>query len=147
MTIPNMKPVATYSMQTVEQANLEVVKSLLAAIARGSLIDVKEILTRDVKFTFPGRNALSGEYKGIDASLALLGKIFRWNGGSTRIRLHDVLANEQHGVLLYTVTAQHEGRSIRYRYIDVYHFRDGEICEIWGSIADDARAFDEFYSE
>jgi ketosteroid isomerase-like protein len=134
-------------MQSVEQANLELVKALLAAFARGDLPAVREILTRDVRFHFPGRNSLSGEYKGVDASLGLLGRIFKWNAGSTRIRLHDVLANEQHGVLMYTVTAQHGERSIRYRYMDVYHFRDGQICEVWGYPADDPVAFNEYYSD
>jgi len=134
-------------MQTVEQANLELVKLLLAVLARGGQSELRSMLTADVRFHFPGNNSLSGEYKGLEAALGLLARISKWNAGSTRIRLHDVLANEQHGVLLYTVTAQHEGRSVRYRYIDLYHFREGQINEVWGYPADDARAFDEFYSE
>ncbi len=61
--------------------------------------------------------------------------------------MSDVLANEQHGVLLYTVTASHGERSIKYRYMDLYHFREGQIPEVWGYPADKGRAFDEFYSE
>jgi ketosteroid isomerase-like protein len=136
-----------FEMQTVEQDNLELIKSLLAALAAGNHSELRNMLTPDVRFHFPGHNSLSGEYKGLDAALGLLGRIFKWNAGSTRIRLHDVLANEQHGVLLYTVTAQHEDRSIRYRYMDLYHFREGQISEVFGYPADDARAFDEFYSE
>ncbi|MEO8456892.1 MAG: nuclear transport factor 2 family protein [Chloroflexota bacterium] len=141
------RPTVTFEMQTVEQANLDLVKSLLAAFSNGNVLGIRGILTPDVKFRFPGYNALSGEFKGIDAALGLLSRIFQWNGGSTRIRLHDVLANEQHGVLLYTVTARHGDRTIRYKYMDLYHFRDGQISEVWGVAADDARAFDEFYSE
>jgi uncharacterized protein len=134
-------------MQSVEQANLELIKSLLSAFAQGNVSHVREILTPDVRFHFPGHNTLAGDYKGIDAALGLLGRIFRWNAGSTRIHMHDVLANETHGVLLYTVTAQHEDRSIHYRYIDLYHFRDGRINEVFGHPADDPRAFDEYYSD
>jgi uncharacterized protein len=141
------RPRVAFEMQSVEQSNLELVKSLLAAFSQGSVLDIREILTPDVKFHFPGYNALSGEFKGIDAALGLLSRIFQWNSGSTRIRMHDVLANETHGVLLYTVTARHQDRSIRYKYMDLYHFRDGRISEVWGSPSDDHRAFDEFYSE
>jgi hypothetical protein len=136
-----------FRIDTVEQANLELIKSLLAAFAQGSLSGVRDLLTPDVKFHFPGDNSLSGEYKGLDESIALLARVFQWTAGSTRIRLHDVLANEQHGVLMYTVTARHGEKSIRYRYMDVYHFRDGQICEVWGYPADNVRGFDEFYSD
>src|SRR5258708_29595693 len=134
-------------MLNVEQAHLELIKSLLSEFAGDNLDGVRALLTPDVKFHFPGDNSLSGEYLGVDASLRLLDQITQWTGGTTRVRLHDVLANEQHGILLYTVTAQHGERSISYRYIDLYHFREGQISEVWGYPADDARAFDEFYSE
>ena len=134
-------------MLDVEQAHLELIKSLLSEFAGGNLDGARALLAPDVKFHFPGDNSLSGEYKGVDASLRLLDRITQWTGGTTRVRLHDVLANEQHGVLLYTVTAQHGERSIKYRYVDLYHFRDGQICEVWGYPADNAPAFDEFYSE
>src|SRR5713101_4928680 len=136
---------STRHMLNVEQAHLELIKSLLREFAEGNLDGVRALLTLDVKFHFPGNNSLSGEYKGVDASLRLLDRITQWTGGTTRVRLHDVLANEQHGILLYAVKAQHGDRSIRYRYIDLYHFREGQISEVWGYPADDARAFDEFY--
>ena len=134
-------------MLNLEQAHLELIKSLLSEFAGDNLDGVRAPLTPDVKLHFPGNNSLSGEYRGVDASLRLLDRITQWTGGTTRVRLHDVLANEQHGILLYTVTAEHGDRSIRYRYIDLYHFREGQISEVWGYPADDARAFDEFYSE
>jgi hypothetical protein len=63
------------------------------------------------------------------------------------VRLHDVLADEQHGILLCTVAGHHDERSIRYRYRDVHYFREGQISEVWSYPTDNARAFDEFYSE
>ena len=129
-------------MLDVEQAHLELIKSLLSEFAGGNLDGVRALLAPDVKFHFPGDNSLAGEYKGVDASLGLLDRINQWTGGTTRVRLHDVLANEQHGV-----TAQDGERSIKYRYVDLYHFREGQISEVWGYPADNALAFDEFYSE
>jgi hypothetical protein len=31
--------------------------------------------------------------------------------------------------------------------MDLFHFRDGQISEIWGYPADDPAAFDAFYTE
>jgi ketosteroid isomerase-like protein len=133
-------------VQTIESEHLELVKALLAAFVRGDIARVRTLLTDDVCFRFPGRNQFSGEYKGIDNALSLLAKVAAWTGGKAQIRMHDVLANEQHGVLLYTVTAQHGDRKIAYRYADVYHFRQGRISEVWGMLQD-APDFDAFYSE
>jgi ketosteroid isomerase-like protein len=133
-------------MQTVEQANLELVESLLSAFATGDQAAVHDLLTADVRFHFPGRNTLAGEYKGVDQCLSLLARISEWTGQSTRVRLHDAMANEQHGVLLYTVTASRGDTAITYRYMDIYHFAEGRISEVWGHVVDDIREFDRFYS-
>jgi uncharacterized protein len=132
-------------VQSIETENLHLVKSLLAAFSTGDWPAIRSIFADNVTFHFPGDNAFSGDYKGREQSLEMLARISAWTEGSLRVKLHDVLANEQHGVLLYTVSAKHGEKSLTYRYIDIYHFRDGEISEVWGS-ALDAPAFDDFYS-
>jgi len=134
-------------LQSIEQANLDLMKGLLSAFATRSFSDVGRIISADVELHFPGRNKFSGAYKGISEAVRLLALISQWLGDETRVQVHDVLANEQHGVMLYVVTARHEDRSITYRYVDVYHFRDGCITEIWGQCVDDPAAFDAFYSD
>jgi len=134
-------------MQTLEQTHLELIKSLLSAFSRGDIEAVRNLLSEDVRLHFPGNNALSGEYRGRDRALEALARSMQWTGGTTRVQMHDVLANETHGVLLYNVRARRGDRSIEYRYIDLYHFREGQICEIYGYPAEDPAAFDAFYSE
>jgi hypothetical protein len=53
-------------------------------------------------------------------------------GEKLRVRLHDVLANRTHGVVIYDVKAERDGKEITYSHLDVYHFRDGLISEITG---------------
>ena len=103
--------------------------------------------TRELRDAYTGSIRLISTVSGGGVGAMYFSEKYDENGKVDHDRLHDVLANEQHGVLLYTVTAQHEDRSIRYRYIDLYHFREGQISEVFGYPADDARAFDEFYSE
>jgi ketosteroid isomerase-like protein len=133
-------------LQSIETENLELVKRLLTAFVRGDVQAIRRKLTSDVIFHFPGNNQFSGDYKGIDEALSLLARVYQWTGGSGRIHMHDVLANEQHGVLMYTVSARHKDREITYRYINLYHFQNGQICEVWG-VPQDAPGFDAFYSE
>ncbi len=133
-------------MQSLETERLELVKALLAAFSQGDVERIRSLLTDDVVFHFPGQNNFSGNYKGKDAALGLLLRVNEWTGGKTRIRLHDVLANDQHGVLLYTVTSSHGDREISYRYINLYHFRESQISEVWG-VVQDCPEFDDFYSD
>ena len=132
-------------MQSIETENLQLIKTLLTGFATGDWPSIRASLAQNVVFHFPGRNAFSGDYKGREQSLEMLARIAAWTEGSLRVKLHDVLANEQHGVLLYTVSAKHGDKAISYRYIDIYHFRDGQIIEVWGSTVD-SPDFDDFYS-
>ena len=133
-------------MQSIETEHLELIKSLLGAFLRNDIPAIRRCLSNDVTMHFPGDNQFSGDYKGIDDSLMLLVKVAAWTGGKMKIRMHDVLANEQHGVLMYTVTAMRGERNIHYKYLNLYHFREGRICEIWG-VVQDCPEFDSFYSE
>ena len=133
-------------MQTIEADHMSLIKDLLAALSTGKPADAILLFTPNVVMNVPGRNSFAGAYRGRDEVVKLLVRLREWTGGSMRVRLHDVLANEQHGVVMYTVNATHQDRSIEYTYVDLYHFRDGQISEVWGT-APDLYAFDDFYSE
>jgi ketosteroid isomerase-like protein len=134
-------------VQSAEEVHLGLIKSLLRAFATMDIPAVQGLMTEDVRFHFPGNNAFSGEYKGREQAMRLLARAIAWTRATTRVQIHDALANEQHGLLLYTVTARRGDKSITYRYMDVYHFREGRISEVWGYAADNQAEFDAFYSE
>ncbi len=51
--------------------------------------------------------------------------------GSFHLDLHSVLADDEHGVALVTVSASRGGRSIKVNAVDVMHLRDGKVTEVW----------------
>jgi uncharacterized protein len=132
-------------VQSIETENLQLIKALLTGFATRDWPAIRDTLAQNVVFHFPGGNSFSGDYKGREQSLEMLARVTEWTEGSMRVKLHDVLANEQHGVVMYTVSAKHEDKAISYRYIDIYHIRDGQIIEVWGSTVDSSD-FDDFYS-
>src|SRR5258705_8531245 len=71
-----------------------------------------EFLTQDVVWHSPGSNPYSGDHKGIDEVLANFGKTMEVTGGTLRVELHDVLANDEHGVALATVRGEAHGERI-----------------------------------
>lgn len=79
----------------------------------------------------PGQNQTSGDHKGVDAVIANFGKSFELSGGTFSVEVHDCLANDEHGVVLGTVRAQRDGKSLESTYTHVVHLRNGKVSESW----------------
>jgi hypothetical protein len=64
---------------------------------------------------------LSGDYKGKDAIFGFFTKIMQETDGTFRLEVHDILASDDHGVVLVRQTAQRNGKSWDSRAIHVTH--------------------------
>ena len=53
-------------------------------------------------------------------------------------KLHDVLANDDHVVVMLKVHAERQGRTLDYDIVEVYHVQDGKIVERWALSQDTA---------
>ncbi len=60
-------------------------------------------------------------------------------------KMHDVVANDDHTVVLAEATATRGGRTLNYRVAEIYHVRDGKITERW-AFSDDTAAITEFFA-
>ncbi len=61
-----------------------------------------------------------------------------------KIEVHDILANDTHGVALVTRMAERDGRSFEMNEVHVFHISDGKVTEYWG-FEEDQRRSDEFF--
>jgi hypothetical protein len=59
--------------------------------------------------------------------------------------MHDVLASDDHAVVLVNATATRGGRTFNYRTAEVYHIRNGQIAERW-AFSDDTAAIAAFFA-
>ena len=84
-------------------------------------------------------------HRGRDAVFAIFAKTTQLSGGTFKIELHDVLANDQHAVALTRGTASRQGKQLNSLDTDVYHMSNGKVTEFW-SFAEDQRLTDEFWS-
>ena len=66
-------------------------------------------------------------------------------GGTLKIDLHDVIANDEHAVALVTMSAERDGKSMAMNAVHIFHTEGDKVKEFWGFNEDDRRA-DEFYS-
>ena len=127
--------------------NEVLLREAFAAFTRG---DIEALQTKDfaedIRYHIAGRSLIAGDYEGVGEVLGLFGRLFELSGGTLRLELHDVVANDEHGVALFTVHAEREGKQLADNEILIAHpTPDGKAAEIWTQ-STDTYASDEFWS-
>ena len=57
---------------------------------------------------------------------------------------HDVIANDDHTIMLGTAHATKDGRTFDYKVAEIYHMKDGKITARW-AFSDDTAAINDFF--
>ncbi len=89
-----------------------------------------------------GAGPLRGDYRGRDEVFGFFGRLLEETGGTFRLDVHDVLANDEHAVALCTLSASRGGKSVEVPVANVSHLRDGKVTEFWDSTADPQASID-----
>jgi ketosteroid isomerase-like protein len=125
--------------------NEELFRKGYEAFQRGDLDTIRDLFADDIVWHVGGRSQLAGDYRGKDEVLGWLGKNVELTGGTFRVDVHDILANDEHGVAITTVSAEREGKKLEdARGVQVIHIRDGKVSESW-LLAEDSYTNDEFW--
>ncbi|HEV1997352.1 MAG TPA: nuclear transport factor 2 family protein [Candidatus Dormibacteraeota bacterium] len=102
------------------------------AFGRGDLDAIRSLFAEDIVWHVGGNSSLTGDYKGIDAVFEFFGKLFTETAGTFKNEVHDILANDKHGVALITQSAERNGKSITSNAVHVLHYNDqGQTTESW----------------
>lgn len=129
---------------TMTHPNEELLRREFDATVAGDMAALIECYADDQVFHYPGKNPAAGEYRGRDGFTKFLGKIGELGVTVTR-ELHDVVANDEHGIQLISVHGDRTGKKLTWRGVAVMHVRDGKIAETWVHV-DDQDALDRFLS-
>jgi len=125
--------------------SVELLQRAYEAFAKGDLATLREVASEEGVWHVPGSGPLAGEYRGWDEVVTLFTRSAQMTGGTERIEVHDILANDEHGVALTRYTASREGKQLDMRIVNVFHVKDGKITEVW-DFMEDLRVYDEFWS-
>jgi len=128
-----------------EHPNVELLRNGYNAYSTGDMAVLTELFADDIVWHITGRSPLSGDYKGRDQVFGFFGKLMELSDGTAKIEVHDLLANDEHGVAIVTGTATRGGNSFEGQDVHVFHIRDGKVVEFWDSPVDQYAA-DEFWS-
>lgn len=117
-------------------ANEAALRAAGDAISSGDFETFLSHYADDVVVHYPGSSPLAGEHHGKEAFLGVFGRFAEITGAPPQIAVHDVFANDDHGVVLQLVHIERDGRSLDAQQVVVSHFVNGKITEIWPSFLD-----------
>ena len=120
----------------VEHSNVARIRDGYAAFSTGNFAALNDFFAEDILWHAGGRNQLAGEYRGRDAVYGFFGKLMEISGGTFRIEVHTILADDEHGVALLVSSSSRGGRSIEIKDVHVFHLRDGKVVEFWDASTD-----------
>ena len=129
------------------QRNIEMARKGYQAFNEGHLEDAMEAIHEDILWHSGGDSPISGEFQGKQAVAEHLTKFGQLTEGTYEADVHDILASDDHTVVIGTATATRHGRTHTSRFVDILHpAEDGRVKEFWRFVEDQA-ADDEFYKE
>ena len=125
--------------------NAEVVRNGYDAFGKGDLETLRELISADVVWKVPGKNLVSGEKKGIEATLAYFTQLFELSDGTVKAEPLDVAVGADHVIVTQVTTGERNGKSLRLDAVLVFSFRDGKISGC-SEFENDQYRLDEFFS-
>jgi uncharacterized protein len=127
--------------------NEDMLREAIAAFQRGDMDALQnKYFAEDIRYHIPGRSPVAGDYEGVPEVLGAFGRLFELSGGTLRIELNDVVANDEHAVALFTARAEREGRQLDGNEVLICKpSPDGKLTEIWTQPLDQYAA-DAFWS-
>ncbi len=123
--------------------NEELVRRGFDAFNSGDVNTLRELFHQDAVWHAPGRNPVAGDHQGVEAILGFFARTMERTGGTFRVELHDVVANDEHAVAIYVSRGQREGRTLDIKNVLVSHIRNGRLTETW-QLSEDQYTADEF---
>ena len=125
-----------------EHPNVERARRAYEAMAKGDQATVSEGIADDVTWHALGLGPLSGTYHGRDEVLNFFVRLAEETGGTFRLDVHDVLANDEHAVTLCTLSASRGNKSVEVPVANISHIRDGKVTEFWFATTDPQASID-----
>ncbi|HTW04219.1 MAG TPA: nuclear transport factor 2 family protein [Streptosporangiaceae bacterium] len=115
------------------------------AFATDDIDTVLSLFAEDIVWHVTGTSQLSGDYRGHQEVVGFFGRMMELSGGTFRLDIHDVLANDVHGTVLVTAHAERDDQKMDVRQVNIWHLANGKATEFW-SFAEDQAAMDNFFA-
>ena len=129
-----------------EHPNLQQMRKGYEAFKNGDLATLGELFSDDIVWHAPGRGPISGDYKGKEEVFGLFGKLVQETGGTFKLEVEEMFANDERGVATQRITADRDGKRLDIYSANVFRYdAEGKVVEAWG-MGVDTEIGTEFFS-
>jgi uncharacterized protein len=127
------------------EENRRLIEGAYAAFARGDIPAVFQALDEKIFWHVPGRGPLSGDYRGHQEVLGFFQRFMQMSGGTFRIQIEDLLANDRRVLVLVTESAERDIRRWSSPQVHAWTIEGGKATVFW-QFQGDQQTEDEFWS-
>ncbi len=127
-----------------EHPNATLIRGGFAAVSAGDVATLTRLIAPDAVQHMPGHNSFSGEHRGIEAILAMYGRLAEETAGTFQVDLEEVYATDDTVVGVYHSTAERTGKRLDSRHALVFTMRAGQAIDL-NDITGDSDADDSFW--
>ncbi len=125
-----------------DHPNAALVRSMTEHFNSGDIDKLVAMLSDDIEWHEIGRA------EPIMGKEALAARFGMGSGGPPPYEItgetHDVIANDDHTIVMAKAHATKDGRSFDYKVAEIYHMKDGKITARW-AFSDDTAAINDFF--
>ena len=125
-----------------DHPNAALVRNMAESFNSGDIERLADMLADDIEWHEIGRaDAIIGKE-------ALAARFGMGSGTPPPYQItgetHDVIANDDHTIVLAKAHATKDGRTFDYKVAEIYHMKDGKITARW-AFSDDTAAINDFF--
>ncbi|HEY1330752.1 MAG TPA: nuclear transport factor 2 family protein [Actinomycetota bacterium] len=120
--------------------NVELFTKGYAAFGAGDLQTVEAMFEPDAVWHAQRLGTLSGDHAGWPAVLGFFGRTMELSGGTFRVAVQEIMANDDGAAVVVRSTAERNGKQLDSRQVHLYRVRGDRVVEAWqfaGPEADD----------
>jgi ketosteroid isomerase-like protein len=129
----------------MDTTNAALIQQAYDAFAEADIATVLDTFAPDITWHVPGRSPISGDYKGHDEVLGFFARSMELSGGTLRVVVDEVLADDERVVVLTTVSAERNGSTWSAPEVHVWRVVDGRAVE-FREFQGDQQTEDEFWA-
>src|SRR4051812_48902542 len=110
----------------MKHPHAQALELLYSDFTRGDYAAMLSHCAEQVTFQVPGKSRLAGKYTKANFVQDFATRLRELSGGTYQLEVHDILASDQHGIVLGTNRVTRSGKVIEFRGVHVWRFENGK---------------------
>lgn len=125
--------------------NEKLIRAGFESFVSGDFTAMSDFFDDAIVLHVGGSSVLAGRYEGKAATLAWFARVAELTEGTVRLDIRDVLANDEHAIVLTTTRAKLGDRTLDEHGVVVFELRDEKVTQAW-MFSDDQEKIDSFFA-